>query len=44
MRTWQIWDIERIDDDITYEEYCKLEEMRIARIEERVRVLVEEIG
>ena len=40
----EIWDIERIDDDITYEEYCKLEEMRIARIEERVRVLVEEIG
>ena len=40
----EIWDIERIDDDITYEEYCRLEEMRIARIEERVRLLVEEIG
>ena len=43
-RDLEIWEIGRIRDDISFDEYCGLEQMRIKRIEKRVRNLVERIG
>ena len=40
----EIWEIRRISDDISFDESCRLERMRIKRIEKRVKNLVERIG
>ncbi len=40
----EFWEIGSIPDKTPYEKYCRLEARRIAKIEERVKDLVERIG